>query len=693
VVVTLHVDPLEGDAGLHVTDHGEGEQLDLHTDRPVDPTPVSTRNFEMPVDIAVAVETAELHLPTHTTALFWRDGEVVHRVAAEADVERLDPARYEIDVSPPAAKLYVAVSDTGVAARLAEDHLYLEFDSAVRVELGIRSRHEKPAATVRTTDDPRSLMRAVSTFGSALKTHTPDRSWPTLRGHPPALERGGELDIPAVAEPPDTGVTLELPPEYGAIYTAAPLAFYLGATVEPGSTPRLLADGHVHEFDSDAFGAGVREFLQHAFTLDCVIRSAGLYPMRTPASDELDERVDLDYDALYELSLAERTAAYFDVPREATAGLLDWHRTVDLDPEPEYAVALPYLLSELSLIRSPAPARTTRSLTPEPDALRDFYHETAVARSTVDTRSEPRRVIVPEPVDTPGHAWIADGFPVGAAKPTVGSYVRTLERTTSPDQLDVHVVYNDTRFRDEETSGYGGHALDETAVRVSENLSTSDLRAALTEDTDFLHFVGHVTDDGIVCHDGELDTRTVATTNVDAFFLNGCRSYEQGRALLTAGSLGGIVTVDDVYDAEASRAGRAFALLLDAGFPLYAALNALEATRIDRDRYTILGNDAFTLRRTVDGAAVLFSFDTGRIDADTDPVPVTVRYYPYSENGLGALLTPIYSTADAMLSDATTRTELLPRAKFERIVENESAPLVVDGGLRHTTDVSLAEFQ
>ena len=691
--MTIDVEPLDDDAGVRVLDRGDGEQFDLRTDRNVDPTPASTDAFEMPVDTAVAIEASELHLPLFTTATFWQDGSVVERTTPKDDVERLDPAQYEIDVSPPVAKLYVGIRDVGVAARYTEDHLYLEFDDATRVELGVRSHHTKPAATVTTTEDPRTLMRAVSTFGSALKTHTPDRTWPSLRGHPPALELGDGLDIPDVAEPPDTGITLELPPEYGSVYTAAPLAFYLGATLEPASTPRIVADGREHEFGRDSFGDGVQEFLQHAFTLDAGIRSAGLYPFRTSTADELDGRIDVDYDALYEMELDERTAMYFDIPRNATRGLLDWHQTVDLDSDPEYAVALPYLLDELPLIRSPAPVRTATTITPEPDALREFYDETAVARSTANRQPSTRSVVVPEPVDTPGHAWIADGFPVGAAKPTVGSYVRTFERTTSNDPLDVHVVYNDARFRDEETHGYGGHDLNETSVRVSENLSTSELRAALAEDTDFLHFVGHVTDDGMVCHNGELDTRTVARTGVDAFFLNGCRSYEQGRALLTTGSLGGIVTVDDVTDVDASRAGNAFALLLDAGFPLYAAVNVLEATDIDRERYTILGNHVFAFRQSVNGVASLYSFDTSRIDSDDDHVPATARYYPYNDHTIGTHVTTTYSTENAMISNAATRTELLPWTQFEQFLENESTPVIVDSTLRNSTDVSVEEFQ
>jgi hypothetical protein len=48
---------------------------------------------------------------------------------------------------------------------------------------------------VRTTD-AEDVMMAILTFRSALKTTSPERSFPTLRGHPPAIELNDRLEIP-----------------------------------------------------------------------------------------------------------------------------------------------------------------------------------------------------------------------------------------------------------------------------------------------------------------------------------------------------------------------------------------------------------------------------------------------------------------------------------------------------------------
>ena len=691
--MTIEIEALDDEDGLRVQDAAEGEQFVLRTDCPVNPTPASTDEFVMPVGTAVAIEASELHLPLFETAEFFVDGEAVHRTESRETVEVLDRDTYEVDVSPAAAKTYVKVCDAAVAARFTDDHVYLDVEPATRLVVGIRSHHERPEATVRTTDDPRDLLRAVSTFGSALKTHTPDRSWPTLRGHPPAIERGDELHVPDEVAPPDTGVTLEVPPEYGPIYTVAPLAYYLGATVEPGSEPRLRAAGAVREFDTRALTADVRDCLEHVFTLDGVVRSAGLFPFRSAQADEFDERVDVDYEALFELPLDERTAAYLDVPRSATEGLLDWHVTADVAPDPAYAPALPYVVDELAVVRSPPPHAERATLSPDPDALASPDATDALARSAADRSSSPTDVVVPDDPGTPGHVWAAEGFAVGAANPTVGSFRRALDWPSGTDPLDVHVVYNDARIDAPEETPYGFHPTAGTDVRTSQSLTTRELRTALREDTDFLHFVGHVTDDGMVCPDGELDVRTLATTGVSAFFLNGCRSYEQGRALLTAGSVAGIVTVDDVLDVDASRIGRQAAMLLDDGFPMYGVLDALAVSGLDTERYVILGSETCALRRSPSGFPTLYAFDTDEFDAATDPLPVTARYYPYGENSLGGLATSNYLTSDPMLENASVQTEYVPREEFARYLDVEVEPVVFDGRLLRPTDLSMDDFR
>ncbi|WP_336036026.1 hypothetical protein [Halobacterium yunchengense] len=689
--MTISFDALEDDCGVRVRDASEGEQFPLYTDRPVDPTPAATADFAMPVDAAVAVDARELRLAVYGDAVFWRDGEVVHHADGPETAEWLARDTYEVGLTQPGSKLYVRVRDAAVTARFDDGRTALEADRRTRFVLGVRSHHETPAGTVTVSEDPRDVMAGVSAFGSALKTLSPDRSWPTLRGHPPALEFGDGLDVPEAVEPPETGVTLEVPPEYGPIFTVAPLAFYLGASVEPGTEPRLLAADAVHEFDAAGLAAGVRDALEHVFTLDCVVRAAGLHPFRTATADDLDERVDLDYEALFEVPLAERTAAYLEVPRSATAGLLDWHYTADVAPEPRYAPALPYLADDLALVRSPPPAPEPVTLSPRPDALTDA--DAAVARSTAASTS-PVEVVDPADADTPGHSWVGPGDAVRAANPTVGSYRRALEYPEDGDgPLDVHVVYNDARLDGSDESAYDTHPYQETEVTTWRNLGTAELREVLYDDADFLHFVGHVTEAGMVCRDGVLDARTLARTGVAAFFLNGCRSYEQGRALLTAGAVGGVVTVDDVADVNACQVGRTVATLLDAGYSLYATLETLERTGLDAERYTVLGDGRFAARKTVSSSPILFEFETAKIDPDADRLPLSIYRYPSEQNSVGAVTTYTYIDAASRVQSASVTETTVEWAELAAYLDDSGIPTLLDGDIRLTDDLSVADFR
>jgi len=391
--VTIQFDTAADGRALRVRDTAESEQFTLRADQPVAPTAASPDEFVMPVDAAVAFEAGELHFPLYNPVIVvdGDDGGVVHRATGADDAERVPTGTYEVDASPPGAKTYVRVEDAAVTPRFADDHVWLDLDPATRLVVGVRSHHERPAATVTTTEDPNDVMAAVSTFGSALKTHSPDRSWPTLRGHPPAVELGRRLDVPDAAAPPETGVTVEVPPEYGPIFTVAPLAYYLGATVEPASTPRLRAAGETREFDPDALASEVAECLEHCFVLDGVVRTVGVYPFDHEQADRLGARVDLDCEHLFELPLAERTAAYLDVPRSATADLVDWHLTADVAPEPRYAGTLPYLVDELAAVRSPPPEPAPAERAPEPDALARTAAPPPPRRPTSSSRSRSTR--------------------------------------------------------------------------------------------------------------------------------------------------------------------------------------------------------------------------------------------------------------------------------------------------------------
>jgi len=82
---------------------------------------------------------------------------------------------------------------------------------------------------------------------------------------------------------------------------------------------------------------------------------------------------------------------------------------------------------------------------------------------------------------------------------------------------------------------YGARDLFEFDISVYYELTGAELREVLHSDADFLHYIGHVDEDGFQCADGMFDARTMETVEVDAFLLNACQSYKQGQALVDRG--------------------------------------------------------------------------------------------------------------------------------------------------------------
>ncbi|PSP98556.1 hypothetical protein BRC84_00310 [Halobacteriales archaeon QS_1_68_44] len=187
-------------------------------------------------DRAVAIRTDHLEF-VPTGASF------VHESGDMTEVELFDrktfPAgEYTIELSGP-LKLYADLEGPCEVEKRAKN-LTVDLPAPETVVVGARSLHERPATTLTTTEEPADVMRAVSTFGNELKTLGSKRSYPTLRGHPPALEVGDYLSIPPGLEPPEENVHLEVPPTLEHVLPAAPRSWWTergtDSTVATGSS-------------------------------------------------------------------------------------------------------------------------------------------------------------------------------------------------------------------------------------------------------------------------------------------------------------------------------------------------------------------------------------------------------------------------------------------------------------------------
>jgi hypothetical protein len=669
--------------GIGIHDPIERRHYVLGTPGPVDPTAVDPDRFYFPVSSAVSFTTSAIELPSIVfTPVRGADGEMLAEVGHGAD-ESFPAGEYIVELSAP-IKCYLRIrGPLSVTTDETADTVRIDFGRPARVELGARSYHDRPAATVTTTERPRDLMRAVSTFGSALKTTSPERSYPTLRGHPPEVDIGDELSIPEGVVRPATGVRIEVPPEPGRIFAVASLAHYLGAEVVPGSVPRIVTEtGFTHRLDGPAgFESTVGRTLERVFFLDCITRNEGFYDVPLVERRAVADVVDLDFPALYDRSIPEQLEAYLSVPHERLDPILpQWRLTGDVVPVPANAELLPFVVNELAHVRCPESFTPTES--PNTAIIDDFTRGEDVPNPA--GRAAPCPTFVqPEPADSLEQVWAGEGCPVGASKAVAAGYRNRIARTPQTGDIDITVVCNDAEMTTELDSTddiYGSR--DDNSVTVTEHrsLSVAALTEVLRATTDFLHYIGHIDRDGFECRDGRLDVRTLDTVGVDAFLLNACRSYDQGLAMLERGSFGGVVTLSDVSNTGAVGVGELLARLLNCGFPLRSALRVVRDHSFVGNQYVVVGDGGGALTESEDGYPSIAHVDRQGATAlvrevaypPTDQATGATRHLDFGPDGEMELL--VGESHSYRLDDAALEEHVLDRP-----------PVVVDGELRWST--------
>ncbi|WP_435066057.1 hypothetical protein [Halobaculum sp. EA56] len=692
--------------------------------------------FPAPVDGCWRVDATTV-TPLCTADVYVRDPDnaVVATATAEAPA-RVPAGPHVLELSTAPVKTYVAVvGPARVSYRDRYPQVSIDRDGDGAGDDGLllaaRSRRTSPAGTVTVPDTPAGLARAVSTFGSALATTSPERSFPTLRGHPPLIERGESFHAPRFVERPDTGVTIGVPFEYGPLFSATPLAFYLAAGIVESEEPYVRAGGVRRDLptDPDALAAALSRILRHCFTLDCATRAcpAGLYDVNLNVHETLTERLDPPWEEWYGASLAERTGRYLEVPVEATLDCLDWPHTTDVTPVAENASVLPFLASDLSVVRSPPPSTATTgdggvteldefvrasraavrgaSLTrsasgrgspppevPPADADArtrppDDPAQAGTRGPTQNTLVEDDTLVTPEDADSISQAWVGPGFPMRAAKPTVEAYRRRLDRTPAEDlTIGVTVVCNDEAMVEElgDTYGFRDHVTFD--IREERDLTVAELRDLLAGEHDFFHYVGHVDERGMDCADGFLDLETLESTGVDAFLLNACSSYQQGMALVEAGALGGVVSLTDLPNSLATRVGRDLARLFDAGFPLYAALDVVGTGPFAGSAYSIVGDPMVQLCQCATAAPMIIDI----VRADGRELEVDFRSYPTLHFNQGTMSFAYFEQPRSHYITGVEANGITVSAeKFEEEFDLGKSPIRIDQELHWTDELDI----
>ncbi|QLC34219.1 hypothetical protein EFA46_008370 [Halarchaeum sp. CBA1220] len=492
----------------------DGDRLNVHdtvmdatctftASGPLDPVRVSADRFLFPVDAAVSVETDELTLPAHA-GLHVRSeaGDVVASVPGE----RKSFARgvYYVEVAL-GCKLYLKVFDAAFTLRGEPSDgpapTTVEFEETARVAVGARSLHERPAATITVPDEPSALREALPYLASSVKEWSCERSWPTLRGHPPRLERGDALDIPDALSKPETGVTIAVPETYAALYTVAPLAYYLGADVVPATDPELhLDNGYSEAFaqHGESLADATRTLLRHCLFLDSLVRVGGYYTMERQEYEAVAGDLPFYPPKLYDATIPEQLMEYLEVEAELLAPYLPMHRyEATLRAEPADAELLPFLLDDFVPVRVSGARRANAS-----DALYSAYS--------------------------------TDPIPEGATKLSVAGFEHALDappRSAASERIALLGVGDGVMDAlDAVFIGHGDGSSYEAATIDRARPTVAAVEDALSSGYGFVHVEAPITDDGIECVDGVLDPATLDDVSVGIASVVGPLS-EAGAAL------------------------------------------------------------------------------------------------------------------------------------------------------------------
>lgn len=721
----LEFNPLRDRTGLELLDLIETRRFTLLTDSPVKPTSAGTDGFAFPVDSACDIRVDRFRLP-HTVPVDVRSVDGTHLAAiSPPESQEFPDDEYLLDVHGP-MKIYIRV-DSGFHVEADTETVRVDFGAETPIRVGARSYHSAPAGTVTVPDDPEEVMKAVSTFSSALKTTSPERSWPTLRGHPPRIEPGEELEIPDSLDVPDTGVTIRVPSEYGPIYAVAPLAFYLGAEIRPGETARLETDTGVSRKLGDGateIGDSAGQILKHVFMLDCVTRTEGYYPVELHERTVLEGNgdVNLDFASLYEASIPERLATYLSAPDDAIEAITPrWHHVTHVEPEFETVELLPYVVNDLSLVRVETPSNIEWSETQEKttDALSSFKRRAAAAgdfvrsagtssgrlagtrspdehannRDGADDRDDADElagipdldeyVELPE-VDAFQQSWVGEGTPVYGAKLLREAFAHETPEPTD-GVIEITVVCNDEAMREEWNAVaeiYGRR--DDLRVDVTRefSVSTDELRDLLAADTGLFHFIGHIDGHGFQCPDGVLDAEELEEANATTVLLNGCRSYHQGIRLVEAGANATIVSLWDVGNRGAVEVGETLARLFDHGFDVGTAVTIVEKYAEIGREYVVLGDPGVVLAQNKKSMPRMYHVSVSNESEIETKLIVELYAYPTEVHSVGTIIDSYLDDIDLEhVAIGRCETMITNRNKLQQSLSESSVPLIVEGTL------------
>jgi hypothetical protein len=684
--------PPLGPHGLTVRDHIDDVSYHVSTGTDVTPVSIARTRFAVPVDTGVRITTDTVTLPAATSVTVrYPDGRYHDTVqSTDTPLSQSGPLCFEPQSLP--LELFIAVPDAvDVTVNTTADQTRISVDTPTDILLGARSYHTHPPCTVTVPPTPAGAMTALSVLSTSLKTLSPERTDPALRGHPPLVEPGRPANIPAAVDPPDTPIQIEIPQEFRYLYATAPLAYFLGATVVAGDTPLLRVNNARYPLaETGPIDETLNRLLKQLFMMEAAARTHGRYDVATKFQTALDDRLaetphNLQWSDLYHQDITERLQTYLDIPDHYVADLLpSWSVTTSISPRAERIPALSVLARDLSMVDlTLKDART--SLTPSLDELTTTDGNTSPTDSDTGPTLPDATVQFPPPTAAATRNWLAPGYPLGASKPHTppdvydktpatddqqtefnSTLVVADHETPAPDQVIDDIQTDHPQFTD-----YGSDVVTSPTV--------DDLADILYGDDDLVHYIGKVTDSGFRCSDGHLNPHQLDRTSaVGTLVANGYRSRGNIRALLDAGVAAAAVSLIAIQTAAAVEYGQTLARTLSCGFPVRDAVAlAADYTALGRF-YTAVGAVSHT-PVPIDGS-VPYSIEL-HPSTESD-LAVSIQPRPATQRGPGTLYIPYLEQVDShAVAPAGVDSVPVDTDSLTSFATLEPMPIIVGGRL------------
>ncbi|SFK87598.1 hypothetical protein SAMN04487950_1577 [Halogranum rubrum] len=642
------------------------------------------RSLSRPVDATLTGTASELRFPPVLVVVEQLDTDTQFELGSDVGPVDLPSAQYLVRVES-GILAYVRFDGAARLEKPGYEQAVLSFDDITEVTLGFRSRVESPPETITVPKTTDGLATALSLLSAGYRTTTPDRSFPTMHGHPPLIELGDELDVPdAVVEQREAvDVTLTVPPRFDYLFPASSLAHYLGATVrtESNVTPTLRTPDQTWELPPlPEFPRECAALLRRVFMLDCLVRNAGPHGTDLEEMRHLDT-LGLNADRLYDRSLAARLDAYIETPFERVSDELpQWHLSMYVDPTLDHVETLPSLLRTLPNVFLPSsePLSGSERLT---RSLDDFYRqrEASVSVDLVDPDLGPGRV----------HGWLAPGVPIDVFKAVPGAYTNRLKyHQQVSESMSVVAVLNDNEMAQEHAEAariYRERATElDLDITVREHLSTDELAEVFETPSDLVHYIGHCEESGLRCRDGHLSISSLDESHAQSFFLNACGSFHEGVELVKKGSVAGAVTFNKVLDSQAVRVGTVFVRLLMNGFCIERALRLARRRIMTGKDYAVVGDGTHTLAQGenyVPAEAALSHRPDGAFD---------LQYEVFSPSAHGGYFQPRLPDTEQSHLIGQATSHRLDRDTLVEFLNLANAPVVYDGDIHWSKELVLS---